>query len=179
LAAAACDTQQTTTLVCILLDGTILRREKARVRRFPQLRLLAVTCCLLLALATGCARPAIVFEPTERVYDSAAARNLLTATAISGVSGHDSADAPGLRHEALVSLRSMGVEAESAAELITRVFPPATRAVPIRVEAARWGETPALVLIEAYGRSSGKLDQKRIWVLERSTGAVLFTAASR
>jgi hypothetical protein len=149
------------------------------VRRFPERRLLAIASCVLLALATGCAQPAVVFEPTERAYDSATARSLLSNTDISKVSGHDSADASALRHESLVSLRSMGAEAESAANLITRVFPAATRAVPVRVEAARWGDTPALVLVEAYGRSSGKLEQKRVWVLAQPTGAVLFTAASR
>ena len=148
--------------------------------RLTSSRLLSITALFAcLAVASGCSTPSIVFETTGRTLNADSARTLLAATDTSDVSSRRIAEAAKLRHETLVSLRALGEDGAAAADLITATFPTNTQAVPVRVETAVWSGVPALVLIEAYGRRSGRLDQKRLWVLDSSTGAVLFTAADR
>ena len=132
-----------------------------------------------LSAVAGCSTPHILFETSGRAFSADSARALLAATDTSEFSGRPVANATELRHETLVSLRELGEEGAAVADLVTEALPTNTKAVPVRVEIATWNGSPAVVLIEAYGKQAGRLDQKRLWVLDSSTGAVLFSAAQR
>lgn len=135
---------------------------------------------LALALAlTGCATTRVAFEQSTRKLDSDSAKAILAATDTSALSRKPVADSPKLRHDALASLRADGDAQARVADLITRVFPVDTRAVPARVLTATWDGTPVVVVVEAWGRPSGSLEQKRLWVLDAVSGEVRFATASR
>lgn len=133
-------------------------------------------------LLSSCDRPtgvSIVYEASSRDYGADAARKLLSETDTASIAGLETEGASEHRRDALVALRSKGAGGEVAATLITSVFPADTPAVPARVLTATYEGRPAVILVEAYGDDSGRLARKRLWVLARTSGAILFAAASR
>jgi hypothetical protein len=106
------------------------------------------------------------YTPTtlNAVYSKADTTKLLKVSA---------GDTTKLRHEALTNLRRQGTAASSAADLITKTFPPSVVGVPVYVERAIYNGANALVIVEAIGPANSTLSTKRLWVLS-DKGEVLF-----
>jgi len=107
------------------------------------------------------------------------AEGLAESADLSRVSGIDVAHAPDARVDALVWLRRQGAVGDRAATLLTVGFPDRTAAVPLIVEVATVDGVRSLVVVEAFGGSSGPLTYRRLWVFDLATGDVRGSAAFR
>ena len=142
-------------------------------------------CALLLvmlvpALAlSACAGIHVAYVDQSAVYSKSDLQALLETTTAEGVSTEPAERAPDLRHDSLVELRSQGRAQSAFADLITRSFPTASEGVPVYVEQAVVDGQPAVVVVEAWGKVGARIDRKRLWVLERSSGDILFSAVLR
>lgn len=138
-----------------------------------------VTVALSVTL-TGCAHP---FEPslvTTRATLSVKSAETIAATAdISALSGAKAADAARERQSVLQRLRSRGALGTRAAELLTAGFPGDTPAIPVLVRACDMNGTDAILIVEAFGDAGGALVHRRLWVFDRSTGALLRATSIR
>lgn len=139
-------------------------------------RLLALLAIVLMLPGCSSSAPTVVDSGTSYTAPSAQAKLAALSTAAYGSAAV--ADAPALRSKALTALRSKGQLGSQSADLITRTFPPDTKAVPVYIEKARFEGKPAILVVEAYGPEGGDLTHKRLWVLS-SNGEVLFSAASK
>lgn len=145
-------------------------------------RLLLLTATtLLLALAlSGCARPfALRVEPTGSPLTGAEAERLAAATDISSLASVTATEAIALRVTVLADLRTHGAFGERAADLLTVGFPEQTPSVPVLVRGSRVDGFDAVVAVEAFATGGGKLVHRRLWVFDRTTGAVLRAASVR
>jgi len=131
----------------------------------------------LLTVVGGCSSRTITFEDSQAAYTADTVFEATDEAPTPIAHGKPVTDAEDLRHDALVDLRAIGGEAAEAADLLTTEFPSPSRSVPYHVEAATFEGKPAWVIIEVWGPEGGTLDQTRIWVFERETGNVLFTAS--
>jgi hypothetical protein len=131
---------------------------------------LAVAACLV---AAGCAPKGPTFVDAGASYTESTLGQVYAKADTSKLANESAGDTTKLRHDALTSLRGHGTAASSAADLITKTFPPTMRGVPVYVERATYNGEPALVVVEAIGPTAGKLSLKRLWVLSE-TGTVLF-----
>lgn len=138
--------------------------------RFITAALLAV---LMMAGVSGCSDkgPTWVDEGTK--YTVASVERLLVATDISAIADRPTTTATDLRHKALASLRKQGESASGVADMLTSTFEPDTRGVPVYIEKASLEGTSVVVVVEATGPKSGKLDHKRLWVLSEDGSVVL------
>lgn len=127
----------------------------------------------------GCGGPSVEFLDSNAEYTATQARQVLERTDTSELSDELTQQATALRRSALADLRSQGKTAGEAADLITNTFPPGTKSVPVYVERATVNGKPSLVIVEAWGSPEGSLDRKRLWVIERATGDVVYSAASK
>lgn len=114
--------------------------------------------------------PATTYAEAER---QAAAADLGTASRI------DVSDAPEARSEALVWLRRQGAEGDRAASILTTGFPVRTAAVPVLVHVTEIEGVRALVVVEAFGGTSGPLEHRRLWVFDYDTGGLMRSSSYR
>lgn len=142
-----------------------------RIRVHALALALALSASLPLA---GCKAPVATFADEGRAYQASSLDGVLEAIDPGALANEKSSEAPRLRHEALVALRKQGDSATRAADLLTRTFPTATRAVPYYVESVDYEGTDAYVVIEATGREAGRLADRRLWVISED-GSVLLT----
>ena len=143
-------------------------------------RLLAVVALLaLMLLASACSRPAVRLVDDGASYSVDEARSraaTMQAGAAASVRVEGAIDA---RRDALVALRRIGAVGNRAADVLTREFPVDTKAVPFYVEAATVEPREVWIVVEAWGGRTGKLEKRRLWILDRSTGSVVTVAPLR
>jgi len=134
------------------------------------------TATAVLILATGlvgCDSNGPVWVNEQKVYTTRTVGAILDVADISRFEERATADAPDLRHAALTSLRKNGDDASGVADLLTRTFEPSTRGVPVYVELASIDGTEAVIVVEATGPKSGRLDSKRLWALDTDGNVIL------
>lgn len=142
------------------------------------MRRAAIILVLSALLLTGCSPKAPEFVDKGTTYTQDTLRSRLASASAQSLAARTVAEAPELRSRTLAALRGKGDAASAAATLITKSFPAETASVPVYVERATFEGKQALVIVEAYGASGGKLDRKRLWVID-DKGTILFSAASR
>lgn len=133
--------------------------------------------CSLLVSGLGCSRQAISFTDPGGDYTAETIGAVVDDLPDPSALGKPVAQAEDLRHKALVELRAMGGDAEAVTDLLTTQFPPPIRSVPFHIEAGTFQGTAAWVIVEVWGSEGGSLDETRVWVFDRETDEVLFTAA--
>jgi len=139
--------------------------------------LLALAACAL--LVSACSAPRITWVDDGSAYSRVEARAIAESVNAGEIANRPTAEGSNLRHEALADLRMQGDEAARAADVLTATFDPATRAVPLYVEAAALDGRDVLIMVEAWGPKSGTLEFKRTWVLDASSGDVLDASSAR
>lgn len=140
------------------------------------LRQLIATAAALLILATGligCGSDDPVWVDEQNVYTTRTVGAILDDADISRFEERPTSDASDLRHAALTSLRKKGEGASGVANLLTRTFEPGTRGVPVYIELASLEGTEAVIVVEATGPRSGRLDSKRLWALDTDGNVIL------
>ena len=148
----------------------ILRRDLIAVA------LVSLACATI--LVAGCGRiPTTDFVADGGSYTGESLRETLTEADLSGFAKIETADASAAREDALVGLRRRGDDASDVATLLTRGFPERTAAVPALVEGAEFEGVEAWVVIEAWGEEGGSLTHRRVWVFDRSSGQILWSAS--
>lgn len=134
----------------------------------------------LAGIATGCTpRFQVRLESNGPALTSATARQLAAATGIGALASVTTTDAVAMRATVLADLRARGSLGQRAAELLTAGFPAKTASVPVLVRACRVDGTDAILVVEAYGSAGGTLTHRRLWVFDRSSGALLLAASFR
>lgn len=142
----------------------------------PMHRMLVLVTTLLLAAAlvtTGCTAGGPTWVDEGATYTMKSVENVLDTADISAQSDRLTTEATELRHDSLTSLRKTSDSAAKAADLLTATFPPDTRAVPVYVESASLDGAPVLIVVEATGPKTGKLNMKRLWVLGEDGSVIL------
>jgi len=147
--------------------------------RKPVIAVLLMAALAAVALASACTEPSITWVDDGAAYSRGKARAIAESVDAGTVADRPTADATELRHEALSDLRMLGDKAAQAANLLTSTFDPATRAVPLYVEAATVEDRDVIIMVEAWGPKSGSLEFKRTWILDASTGDVLDASSAR
>lgn len=140
---------------------------------------LALALTLALALATaGCARPfALRVEETGAPLTSSQAERLAAGTDISALASVSATAAVEMRTTVLKDLSARGAFAARAAELLTIGFPEKTASVPVLVRGSTVDGIDAILVVEAFGSEGGMLVHRRLWIFDRTTGAVLRAAS--
>lgn len=144
-------------------------RRCASVSRLPAPFLASL---LLLSLA-GCASGTPAFVPNGGEYTHDEALAMARDEDASEHAGRPVSEAPRLRQEFLSDLRLQDEPGPTFAELYTAVFPAPARAVPVRVEAATVDGRSAWLIIEVWGPEGGRLENRRLWILDRESGQVI------
>lgn len=142
------------------------------------MRTALVVLAVLAVLLTGCTSDAPEFVDAGKTYTQPQLQERLASIDTESLKQTPVLQASTLRSKSLAALRGEGETAAAAATLITKSFPSGTAAVPVYVEKATYTGDTALVIVEAYGPSTGTLDRKRLWVIS-ADGQVLFSAASK
>lgn len=130
-------------------------------------------------LTAACAASHIVFVSDGASYTFKEVERLPSMLDTPRYLGAPVSEASVLRRDALVDLRGMGTEAAELAELVTQSLPASDRAVPYYAEAAEVEGVPAWIVLEVWGSAGGTLEHTRTWVLDRSTGEVLFSSSGQ
>ncbi len=125
-----------------------------------------------LVLLAGCSGNPPRFVDEDNVYSADQALELPLDVHAGAVAGRPAEDAEELRTDTLAALRREGGEKADIAALITQSLPVKSRGVPIYIELAEVDKVSSIIVVEAVGRDGGKLDGKRVWVLNRA-GEVL------
>lgn len=133
---------------------------------------IVVALLAMLALVTGCAPNPPRFVDEGASYSADQALELPLDINSGAVAGRPASEAAETRSETLAALRREGGDRAEIAALITTTIPSKSPGVPIYIELAEVDRVPAVIVIEAVGPRGGKLDGKRVWVLDRS-GRVL------
>jgi hypothetical protein len=76
-----------------------------------------------------------------------------------------------------VDLRTRGVDGQRAATLLTSGFPQETPSVPVWVGIGTVDGVRSVMAVEAYPDKTGKMNWRRLWVFDMSTGAVRLAAS--
>ena len=146
-------------------------------------RACAVSALVLMLAGTilsGCTRSFTPrFVPDGGTLSSADVESMTQSVDLSPVAGIDVEHAPDARTDALVWLRRQGSSGDRAATLMTMGFPDRTAAVPLIVEIAQLDGVRSLVVIEAFGKASGPLSYRRLWLFDLETGDLLRSTAFR
>ena len=149
-------------------------------RRLSPTRLTLLASFALAVALAGCAASFHVrVEPNGSALDPIAADSLASSTDISSVASVPTTEAPDMRTRVLEQLRTQGVFGQRAADLLTIGFPERTASVPVLVRGAKFSGTDAIIVVEAWGSTGGKLVHRRLWVFDRATGAMLRAASFR
>lgn len=143
--------------------------------RAPALIIIASLCAVLLT-GTGCTSDDIVFVDEGTSYTADSAIELLEASDSGRLARASASDADHLRQEALSALRQRAGAGAVAARTITRTFPGASGSVPYRVERASFDGTECWMILEASGRAGGRLEDRRLWVIDTDGGVLLFAS---
>ena len=142
---------------------------------------LAVVAVLASLALVACGRPAatptVRFETSGAPLTSTAAEALAASTDIGAFASVTSTDAPALRTKVLGQLRVKGDAGVRAADLLTKGFPASTPSVPVLVRLCAVDGIDAVVVVEAFGDAGGKLTHRRLWIFDRTTGALLRAAS--
>jgi hypothetical protein len=166
--------------VCIPVGN---RRAAACAAGRPRKRALAsLALAFALALASaGCAaQPDLkTVVDSKATYTAAQVEQTARAAVLGAVSALKTEQGPAERQKALAQLRRSGTEGQRTADLLTKLFPASTTAVPVRIERATVDGVDALVVLEAAPGKAGTLTTRRIWVLGYQDGAVLDSASFR
>ena len=153
------------------------------VRCIPLRRCAAVFAGALLAAAVlgGCAAQPQLSTVVDKqgAYTSAEVEQMANATSLGAASSLTKQQAPAERQRALAALRRSGAEGVAVADLLTKLFPADTAAVPVSIEHARVDGNDALVVVEAAAGRDGKLTTRRVWVLSYPGGAIIDSASFR
>jgi hypothetical protein len=165
----------------IFSDNDTPEEAMPAATRRPLLRFSMVTLAVASLLAgAACARePKVTFVPAGGTYTSAEARNRANTADPGAAATVRIEDATAERTAALVELRREGADGSAVADLLTEEFPSVTRSVPYYVEAATVDGTKAWIIAETWGGRQGTLDQRRLWVFDRSTHRVILSAVLR
>lgn len=137
---------------------------------------LIVAAAVLLACSSAVR---IEYAPEAGPMSAVEVERLAEDADLGPVEGVSVDDAPDARTDALVWLRGQGAIGDRAATLLTVGFPARTAAVPLIVRVASVDGVRSLVVVEAFGRASGPLSYRRLWVFDYETGAVLRSSAYR
>lgn len=143
--------------------------------------LVALLLATVLALG-GCAtaRPfRLIYVPSGAAISDIQAHRLASTTDISALASVTTTDAPALRDTVLRDLRTRGALGQRAADLLTQGFPARTAAVPALVRFCTVDGVSAVVVVEAFGDAHGTLTHRRLWIFDRSTGAIIGAASFR
>lgn len=147
------------------------------------LRRAFVTIAIVLGLAvvvSGCApRYELRFETSGTPLTGPQAEQLAAGVDISALSSVTATDAVAMRAQVLTDLRTRGELGQRAADLLTVGFPERTSAVPVLVRASSVDGADAVVVVEAFGGAGESLTHRRLWVFDRTSGAVLRAASFR
>jgi hypothetical protein len=136
-----------------------------------------VTSALALAACGPTTLPGVRFEADGAPLTSAAAESLAASTDIRAFASVETSRAPALRAAALQELRANGEAGTRAAELLTVGFPPRTASVPLLVRLCKVDGVDAVVAVEAYGDAGGAITHRRLWIFDRTSGALLRAAS--
>ena len=136
------------------------------MRRPTRIVLLICAGLMIMTLPLGCAQKGPQYVDEGAVYSKTSVLKVLDEVDISELASSPSTDAPKLRHEALVALRSNSDSAAAVADLLSETFPASTRGVPVLIERAKVDGKPAIIIVEAAGPRGGKLSTKRLWALD-------------
>lgn len=126
----------------------------------------------LLALAACSSAPSVSFVDRGASYTLREAEQRAKAVDAGAAGRVRVEDASAARQTALTGLRTQGALAGKAADLLTSAFPVGTRSVPVYAEAAKVDGRDAWIVVEAWGGRTGTLTLRRLWVFDRTTGAV-------
>ncbi|MCE5203361.1 MAG: hypothetical protein ABFC80_04165 [Coriobacteriales bacterium] len=136
---------------------------------------LMIASCLVLA---GCSA-SFEYVPEGESYTLSEVEELAQETPLGSASKVDVSRAADVRQERLAELRGHGEAAKALADALTRDFPADHPAVPVYIEAGTVDGTDAWIIVEAWGEDEGPLTHRRVWVLDRTTYAVLGSASFR
>jgi hypothetical protein len=151
---------------------------RARLAVAAALSALALSALALCACGRAAA-PSVRLETAGAALTSSAAEQLAASTDISALASVTSAEAPALRARMLAQLRAQGETGARVAELLTTGFPERTASVPVLVRICAVDGADAVVVVEAFGDVGGPLTHRRLWVFDRSSGAILRAASFR
>ena len=131
--------------------------------------------------AVGCAaQPDLkAIVDTGASYTAAQVEQSARAGALGAVSAMKTEQGPAERQKALAQLRRSGTEGARTADLLTKIFPVDTTAVPVRIEHATVDGGDALIVLEAAPGKAGTLTTRRLWVLGYQDGSVVDSASFR
>lgn len=136
--------------------------------------LFALIVLLIGALVAGCsASTDVELVDSGRSLDRAEVTAVIQSADPGKLAERPAEDAPGLRSEALSSLRRKGGTGRAAAELITTSFPSTAQGVPFYVERAVVDDVDAWIIVESVGRRGETLDGRRLWVLGSEGNVIL------
>lgn len=140
-------------------------------------RVLTVVLLASCVAPTACARDTISYVDRGETYSTTQLQTLLEDTSTDALAHKTRSEAPALRHDAMVRLRSLDGSASQAADMITRAFSSATASVPVYVEHATLEGADVLIVVEAWGKPSGRLSAKRLWAMDADSGQIRFSAS--
>jgi hypothetical protein len=139
----------------------------------------AVALVVLLFSGISCTRGEMRYEASDATYSLDGVANLVDSVDTPDFTGRPTSEAETLRHDQLVALRSEGDEAARLAGFLTATFPNESRSVPYYAEEAVVDGHAAWIVLEVWGPAEGDLDNVRLWVFDRDTGAVLLATSAR
>lgn len=145
-------------------------------RTFASMVILAALVVVAIHV-TGCGGPALSITPDIGAFDSSNAHEVAEGVERPSWLGDPTAAAPDIRHDALVALRSTGVDGAALADLLTEEFPGEARSAPFFAGSGTYEGVQAWFVLEAWGSSGEEMDQVRLWVFDAQTWRVLFTGA--
>lgn len=147
----------------------------------PRRVFLALSLVLgLSAVVSGCTlRYSLQFETSGAPLTGAEAEQLASTTDIGALASVTASDAVPMRTQVLADLRTRGDLGQRAADLLTTGFPDHTAAVPVLVRAITIDGVDAVVVVEAFSSDGSNLTHRRLWVFDRSSGAVIRAASFR
>jgi hypothetical protein len=135
---------------------------------------------LLLAASValvGCGTKRLVLETDGAPLDTAGVQQLARTADIGPADGIDAEQAPEARTRVLADLRTRGDIGDHAASLLTAGFPEKTAAIPVLVRACTVDGRKAIVVVEAYGSTTGALTHRRLWVFDSTSGAIILASS--
>lgn len=136
--------------------------------------LLAVTVAL-----AGCTAHRMVYETDGAPLDTAGVEQLARTADLGPADGIGFEQAPEARTRVLTELRTRGAIGDRVASLLTAGFPERTAAIPVLVRVCAVDGRKAIVVVEAYGSSTGPLTHRRLWVFDANSGAIIRASSYR
>ncbi len=138
--------------------------------------LLAALLIVALVVLFGCSRGP-TWDPSMGTVTSAQLVAKMNATESAQYAKVPVSDGKTRRDKALAALRREDGGSD-VADVLTKAFATGNAGVPLFIGRATYLGQPALVVIEAYGPSGGRLDHKRLWVLS-ADGTPLYSSTSK